>query len=171
MTRSILSELSALSHRPPVRKDDSQVMNENTPPDTGTTEPTPEPTVDQPTAVIEPTTSATPGWARDKFKRNTVVGGAAVAGAVIALAGAALVGDDDPKGFRGDFHAGPPAMQGGGQWRGPQGQGPGQGHGQGQGGQFHGEPGGPGAPDTQGQSGGSQDQQSQPNQSGKSDSQ
>jgi hypothetical protein len=94
-------------------------MNENTP-----NEPTPEPTVEQPVAqepeaptqTLDP---AAPSWALDRFKRNTVVGGAAVIGAIVALAGASLVDDNDHgKGAHAGFHGGPPAMtQGDGQFQ------------------------------------------------------
>lgn len=102
-------------------------MDENTQPDSGTpeVEPTPEPTVEAPTQTMAPAETAaadpTPGWAEDKFKRNTVVGGAAVAGAVVALVGASLFGGDGrgERVERVDFRGGPPGMQGGGMQGGP----------------------------------------------------
>ncbi|MGK2878261.1 MAG: hypothetical protein ACSLFF_06760 [Solirubrobacterales bacterium] len=81
-------------------------MNENTPPEGGTTEP------EAPTQPIAPASDTPPSWALDKFKRNTVIGGAAVVGAMIALAGAALVGDYGWHG-RGDHRGGLWMMQGG----------------------------------------------------------
>lgn len=122
-------------------------MNENTPPEGDTTE------TEVPTQPVE----APPKWATDKFRRNTVIGGAAVAGAVFALAGAALVGDHDRHG-RGDLRAGgPPGMQGGHMQGGPgmrggqgmQQGGPGMQGGQGMQGERGFEQRGPGAQDQQ----------------------
>ncbi len=98
----ILSELSALSNAIVGRWGESLGMDENIPIENKQVEPAPE----------APTADAAPSWAVDKFKRNTVVGGAGVAGAVLALVGASLIGGDE-RGVRVDFRGGPPGMQGG----------------------------------------------------------
>jgi hypothetical protein len=108
-------------------------MNENTPPENDMNELPTEPRIEP--APMNPA----PHWALDKFRRNSVVGGAVVLGAVAALAGASLIGDDEgggPPGMRGDYqgHWAPPPGQMG---QGPAGPGQmGQGQpGQGQSGQ------------------------------------